>query len=342
MSDAVIGDVVGNPEWLPHAFDADGEVLTFVHVPRAARSQLMFLFDQHYGGKFAKASFPRAAVAADVEQRQTAPVHFIFHTSFSGSSLLAKALEIPGVASSMREPAIFTNLANRVIPRDGETNAERLELILRLVERPLSAGEKVVAKQSSFANRLADQILETRDLSRAVLLYSDVETYLVSLLKRGMWGRIWGRKLFINLRSWSTLKLDLGADEILELTDMQTAALAWLMQVHHFSQLAKTFGPRVMLLESNQLFAAPAATLHRVMTFFDFGLTEQDASDIANGQIFAKHSKFADRDYSVEERQRDTATVGEANAEELTMVTKWIAAVADHHGINLLAAESIT
>ena len=57
---------------------------------------------------------------------------------------------------------------------------------------------------------------------------------------------------------------------------------------------------------------------------------------------FAKHSKFADRDYSVEERQRDTATVGEANAEELTMVTKWIAAVADHHGINLLAAESIT
>ncbi len=343
---ASIGEIVRNPEWLPHAFDADGQMLTLVHVPRTARSQLMFLFDQHYGGKFTKISFAGKSVAAAMEADSgaaiAAPLHFIFHTSFSGSSLLAKALEIPGTASSMREPAIFASLANKVIRRDGEASAERLELVLQLVERPFSAGEKVVAKQSSFANRLADQILETRHLTRTLLLYSDVETYLISLLKRGMWGRIWGRKLFINLRSWSTLKLDLGADEILELTDMQAASLAWLMQVHHFNELAEKFGPRVMLLESDQLFATPAATLHQVMNFFDFGLTEQDASDIADGPIFAKHSKFADRDYSVEERRSDTATVGKAHAEELAMVAKWIATVADHHKIKLRPTASIT
>ncbi|MEO7815469.1 MAG: hypothetical protein ABIR87_08485 [Sphingomicrobium sp.] len=341
MNDVSIGDVVGNPEWLPHAYDAAGQTLTLVNVPRAARAQLMFLFDQHYGGQFAKASFAgkavAAALAADSAAHMAAPLHFIFHTSFSGSSLLAKALELPGVASSMREPAIFTNLANRMNSSDGDAAAARLELVLKLIERPLAAGEKVIAKQSSFANRLAGQILETREQSRAVLLFSDVDTYLISLLKRGMWGRIWGRKLFINLKGWSTLKLklDLKADELVQLTDMQAAALAWLMQVHHFHELATRFGPRVMLLHSDQLFTAQAASLHRVMTLFDFGLTELDASDIATGPIFAKHSKFADKDYSVEDRISDTATVGEAHAEELAMVTKWIAAVADHHGVAL-------
>jgi hypothetical protein len=335
MNEVSIRDVVRNPEWLPHTYDLDGQTLTFVDVPRPARSELRFLFDEHFGGKYRKASFPIAAVAAEADSANRAPIHFIFHTSFCGSSLLAKALEIPGTATSMREPAVLINLANRLIRNNDKGNAERLELALRLLERPFSPGEAVIAKQSNFANRLVDPVLRARHASRTVLLYSDLETYLISLLKRGMWGRILGRKLFNNLMSWSALDFDMDANEILELTDMQAAALAWLMQIHHFTALAKAFGPRVMLLESSQMFAAPATTLHQVMTFFDLGLTEQDAADIAAGPIFAKHSKFSDRDYGVEERRRDLEAVGNANAEELSMVTKWIESFAGHHGVSL-------
>lgn len=339
MNDLSIRDVVRNPEWLPHAFDPDGQELTFVHLPRAARSELMFLFDQHFAGRFTKLSFPTAAVsqaaATELVSAAQAPINFIFHTSFCGSTLLAKALEVSGVASSMREPAIFTSLANRVSQRDGRAVSDRLELVLRLLERPLAPGESVIAKQTSFANRLADHVLKARDMTRSVLLYSDLETYLVALLKRGMWGRIWGRKLFSNLRSWSTLNLDLDPDEILELTDMQAASLAWLMQIHHFDALAKEFGSRIMLLKSSQMFGAPAATLHQVMTFFDLGLNEVNATNIAAGPIFAKHSKFSDRDYSVEERRRDTEIVSKANSEEISMVVKWLESYVGHHGLSL-------
>jgi len=339
MNDVSIRDVVLDPEWLPHAYDADGQALTFVHVPRDARSELTFLFDEHFAGKFTKMSFPgasvEAALAAELDSAAQAPIHFIFHTSFSGSSLLARALEIPGAATSMREPAIFTNLANRVIQRDAQAGANRLELVLRLLERPFAPNEAVIVKQSSFANRLVDPVLRARNSSRTVLLYSDLETYLISLLKRGLKGRIWGRKLFTNLTGWSTLKFDLGPDETLELTDMQVASLAWLMQIHQFNALAKAFGPRVMLLESNEMFAAPAVTLHRVMTFFELGLSQQDAADIAAGPIFAKHSKFSDRDYDVEERRRDLETIGNANSEELSMVAKWLTSFASHHGVSL-------
>ena len=335
MREVALGEVIDNPEWLPHTYNMDGTTLTFVEVPRAARSELRFLFDEHFRDQFTKTTVAAEAVAGAIDPAARASIQFIFHTSFCGSSLLARALEIPGTASSMREPAILINLANRLIKNDDRANADRLEIALRLLERPFAAGESVVSKQSNFANRVIEPILRARAASRAVLLHSDLDTYLISLLKRGMWGRILGRKLFTNMISWSKLELGMSEDEILELTDMQVAALAYLMQIHHFRSMVKAFGSRVMMLDSSALFASPSATLHRVMTFFDFGLSEQDASDIANGPIFAKHSKFADRDYSVEERQRDTATVGEANAEELAMVTKWIAAVAGHHGIAL-------
>ena len=335
MNDVSIRDVVGNPEWLPHTYDVEGADLTFVQVSRAARAEIRFLFDEHFGGKFPKVVASAADLKSEIDAADRAPINFIFHTSFCGSSLLAKALEFPGVASSMREPAVLINVSNRLIHSDDQANADRLELALRLLERPLAPGEAVVSKQSNFANRLVEPILLARGSSHAVLLYSDLETYLISLLKRGMWGRILGRKLFANLASWSTLELGFGADEVMELTDMQAASLAWLMHIHHFRAMANAFGPRVMLLDSSEMFAAPAATLHRVMTFFGLDLTEQDAAAIADGPIFAKHSKFSDRDYSVEERRRDTELVGNANAEEISMVVKWIEAFAAHHKVAL-------
>jgi len=338
MNDVSVRDVVQNPEWLPHTYDPEGQTLIFVHVPRDARSRLRFLFDEHFKGNFSKVSAGLSEVEAEISSAQRGPIHFIFHTSFCGSTLLTRALEIPGVATSMSEPAVMINIANRLIRSNDRSNMERLELVLRLLERPLAAGESVVAKQSNFANRVAGPALSMRKESRAVLLYSDLETYLISSLKRGMWGRILGRKWFNYLRSWSPLQLGFDANEILELTDMQAASLAWLMQIHHFGELAKAFGSRVMLLESGDMFAAPADALHRVMTLFGLAQTEKDAADIAAGPIFAKHSKFMDRDYSVEERQRETEAVGNANAEEIAMVVKWLSSFAGHHGVSLWPA----
>lgn len=340
MRDVSLSDVIINPEWLPHTYNVDGQSLTFVEVSRAARSQLRFLFDEHFNDNFTKTIVPFEAIVTAIDPAPRAPIHFVFHTSFCGSSLLARALEMPGIVSAMREPAILINLANRLISSNDQANADRLELALRLLERPFLPGESVITKQSNFANRLIDPALRARPASRAVLLYSDLDTYLISLLKRGMWGRILGRKLFNNLTRWAPLKLEFEAAEILELTDMQVASLAWLMHIHQFGILAKEFGPRIMLLESSQMFAAPAATLHQVMSFFQLGRTEQEAEAVAAGPIFAKHSKFSDRDYSVEERQRDSEQVEKANSEEISMVIKWLESYAAHHDISLRPSEN--
>jgi hypothetical protein len=329
-------DVVLDPEWLPHTYDVEGANLTFVHVPRAARSQLMFLSDEHFAGNFGKAAFPVAAVAAEAAVAPRAPIHFIFHTSFCCSTLLAKALDIPGTSAALKEPDVLINLANRLIRSDDQANRQRVELALRLLERPPVPGETVIVKPTNFANRLVDVALTLRPDARAILLYSDVETFLRSLLKRGMFGRITGRKLYNQLSGWSPLNFGFSAGEVLEQTDVQVAALAWLAQIHHFDAIAKAFGPeRVLVLDSAGLLADPAAALQKAQSLFGLNLGADDVERIAAGPVFAKHSKFTDRDYGAEAREQDNKAVSEAHADELSMVMQWIKAVAAHLGAPL-------
>jgi len=324
-----------DPEWLPDTFDVEGTNLTSVLVPRSSRSELVFLSDEHFRGNFRKAAFPAAAVAAEAADAPRAPIHFVFHTSHCCSTLLAKALEVPGTTSLLNEPNVMINLANRLIRNDDKANRERLELGLRLLERPLAPGETVIVKPSNFANRSIDAVLTSRPNSRAVLLYSDLETLLLSLVKRGLFGRIFGRRLFNQIKDWSPLDFGYGQADLMEQTDVQVAALAWLMQIHHFDRLARAFKDQVVVLDASSLLADPVATLQRVQQLFEMGLEQAGIEAIASGPVFSKHSKSLGEDYSAEARERDYIAAAEAHSEEIGMVLEWIKAVAAEVGAPL-------
>jgi hypothetical protein len=151
-----------------------------------------------------------------------------------------------------------------------------------------------------------------------------------------MWGRITGRKLYSQLAGWSTLDFGFGAGELLEQTDVQIAALAWLAQIHHFDAIAKAFGPeRVVVLDSADLIADPAAALQKAQALFGLKLEQADIEKIVHGPVFSKHSKFSERDYSAEAREQDHKAVTDAHADELSMIIQWIKAVAAHVGAPL-------
>lgn len=336
MTEISVREVALDPEWLPHTYDVDGANLISVRVPRHSRSELVFLSDRHFAGNFEKAAFPPSAIAAEVANAERAPIQFIFHTSHCCSTLLGKALEVPGTSSLLNEPDVFINLANRFIRSDDSSNLERLELVLRLLERPFAPGEKVIVKPTNFGNRIAEPILATRPDSRAILLYSDLETLLFSLAKRGMFGWIFGRQLFNQISQWSPLDFGYSPTELLEQTDMQITALAWLMQMHHLDALARVFGPeRAMLLDSSWLLADPAAALGKAQTLFGLGLDSAQVEAIASGPVFAKHSKTPGQDYGVDAREQERKATADVHAEDIAMVVEWIKAVAAQVGAPL-------
>jgi hypothetical protein len=329
-------DVALNPEWLPHAFDAGGQQLTSVFVPQSAREELLFLADAHFANRFDKATLPTAPVAAAATEAEQAPLHFIFHTSFCCSTLLARALDVPGAASSLREPNILVNLAERLIHGNPQQVRPSLELAARLLARPFASGEAVVVKPSNFANALIEPLLTIRPASRAVLLYSDTATFLRSLLKRGLLARINARKLYLNLSSWSAVRFGFSEAESFEQTDLQVAALAWLMHIAQFQQVAARFGAdRVMILDAADLLADPARALGRVQAFFGLGLGQDRVSAIATGPVFSRHSKSSDMDYDSEARRRDHDALMEVHGAELNMVLQWLNAVAAQVGVPL-------
>ena len=336
MRDVSIREVALDPEWLPHTYDVQGSTLTSVRVPHDARSDLVFLSDRHFAGKFPKAAFPWTEIARESADAEQAPVHFIFHSSHCCSTLLGKALEVPGVSSLLNEPDIMINLANRFIRSDDKANRERLELVLRLIARPSSPNERVIVKPSNFGNRLAEVILATRPNTRAVLLFSDLETLLFSLAKRGMFGWIFGRQLFNQIRQWSPLDFGYSPAQLLEQTDMQITALAWLMQIHHLDAIARKFGPdRVLLMDSKELLASPMVSLEKSQALFGLELEPAELERIVAGPVFSKHSKTLGRDYDASAREQEHKATANAHAEDIAMVLEWIKAVANQLSVSL-------
>jgi hypothetical protein len=315
-------------------------MLTSVLVPRESRAELMFLSDEHFRDRFRKVAHPARELAAEAAGAAQAPLHFLFHTAFCGSTLMANALDIPGRAFGLKEPDVLINLANRFIRSDDASNRERLRLVLRLLARPFEEGEAVIVKPTNFANRLILPALETSPGSRAVLLYSDLATLLRSILKRGMWGRIWGRRLYLSASSWSSLDLGYSAEESFVLTDLQALGLAWLMQIHHFGEVARAMGQRVLTVDSAAFIADPAPTLLRIASLFELDVDESAISKVVGGPAFARHSKFADQGYGRAEREADQDAAEAAHGEEIEMVVKWIDAVAAHMRVDLNPASA--
>lgn len=333
MTSPTARELALDPEWIPHAFDEGGAQLTSVLVPIEARNSLVFLTDGQFRGAFQKASAPATRVKDEAAALNEAPIHFVFHSSFCCSTLLAKALAQPRVSTSLSEPNILVNVADQT-NETSLVSEMKLDLALRLLARPFENSEAIVVKPSSFANRLIEPILQLRPNARGVLLYSDAETFLSSVVRRGLLGRINARKLYRNLASWTKLRFGFSDLEIFEQTDLQIAALAWLMQIAHFDRLARDLGKdRLIVLDAAKLLASPAVELERVQSFFGLGLSGPQIHAIVGGPVFSKHSKSADRDYDANARKDDRIAVLKDHREELDMVLQWLGAVRDHLGV---------
>lgn len=340
MVSSTLREVATDPRWLPHTFDVAGSMLTSVFVPRIRRGDLMFLSDEHFAGQFEKTTYPAPEIAEAARECTQAPIHFIFHTALCGSTLMVKAFDVPGHAHAVKEPDVLINLANRFIRSDDRSNRERLGLILRLLARPFEPDEAIVVKPSNIANRLALPILEARPETRAVLLYSDVRSLLRSIVNRGMWGRIWGRRIFHSVIRWTSLDFGYSPEETFVLTDLQALALGWLMQVHHFAEIRRRVGDRVMLVDSADFLADPAQTLQRISRLFELNLDQCAIDEVVKGPTFARHSKFSERGYGRAERTADHSAAEAAHHEELEMVVKWVETVAAHLNVDLRPAST--
>ncbi len=316
-------------------FSPAGDSLVFVRVPQEVRDQHPFLNGDALNG-LERATLPFEAVRRAAQSRDCVPLHWIFHTAFCGSTLLAKALATTGSSEALKEPAILLNLYFRFSRGNEESELERLDVILSLLARSFAGSKSMVVKTPCMVAPLAPHIMRLRPRSRAALLHSNLRTFLLAVAKRGIRGRSWGRQVFANCRQAIPLEFGFDPNETLQHTDLQIAGLAWLMRRWLFDRIFVDLGPdRVRQITADQLYDDPASTLLSLSEFFGLRSDPDAIQAIVDGPTFRLHSKEAGREFSNADREREVEGLNEVHQEEVEVVMKWLKALGDQHGLQL-------
>lgn len=320
-------------EWLAHRYDPGHDAVQFKHVTRSAHRAAAFLTDENLPTEPAIVPIRRAeAVAARPER---APVHFVFHSAFCLSTLIARAFDRPGWAMGLKEPVILNDLIGW--KRRGASWPDVVRVLdgaLTLLQRPFAPGEALLVKPSNITNALAEPILDSRPDARALLLHAPLTDYLNSVARKGLEGRLWVRTLLLGLHDDGLLDLGFDVRALLGQTDLQVAATGWLAQQALFVRLHARYGSRVATLDSATLTADPSAAMQALARHYGLALDAAGLAEMLAGPAFTSHSKTGER-FGAAARvaeQRDAAAI---HADEIEKVAVWAKAVAQAANIPL-------
>ena len=313
-------------------------------MPRDVHRGCTFITDEHLPNVDKYELISRADLAQ--VPLQTAPMHFIFHSAYCCSTMMARAFDIPGVSMGLKEPVVLNDMIGwRRRGADRQKLATVLDTSLDLLARPMGDDQAVIVKPSNICTPLAIPALKLRPESRALLLYAPLESYLQSIAKKEMWGRIWVRDVLIGTLKDGYAVGGFSPEELLQLTDLQVAAIGWLSQHAAFARIIEAIGSdRVRTLDSDSFLANQSTTLQALNRFFGLAMSDEKIAEVRNGPAFTSHSKLdqAKRGavFDADARQREQSEMAALHGSEIEMVSQWAKAVAASQQIKIdLGAE---
>jgi len=320
-----IAAILADARWLAYRYDRNRDEVQFVWLPRQTHRQLAFLTRPEIAQATPRHAVPRGAIAEHLSFPQ-APLHLILHSGLTGSTQLTHAMDRQGVAMTLSEPPILSDIVR--YRRAGATAKQTdalIDDILALLARPFSPGEAMIVKMNSIGNALGTQILSRRPTSKALCLHASLPLYLASIARKGLEGRLWARRLFATLRGAGLTDIGFSDDEFFEHTDLQIAADAWLILHRTMGDAASRFGARVAAADSEVVIARPQDTLAAIAKYFALDL---DAAAIAADPALTRHSKTGEA-FNAGRRLQELRAATEAHRAEIETVSGWARQVAD-------------
>jgi hypothetical protein len=326
--------IARDPTWFPHRYDPGEDVFHLVRLDRAAHDRASFLTDAYLPAEAPRLVLGRRELRD--KAMPSGPVHFLFHSAFCCSTLVTRLLDRPGVAMALREPMVLQDVvAFRRTGAPAPRVAAALADSMALLARPFAPGEAVVVKPSNLLNAVAGDLLDGLPAARALLLHAPLRTFLVSIAKQGLWGRTGVRQLMVALCQDGVAPFGFDGNALMGQTDLQVAALGWLMQQALFATLAARFGPsRVATLDSETLLARPADAVERLAALFALPIDRDRAAEIAGGKALRRHSKSGVA-FDPQARANEYDDAAALHGDEIDKVTVWAEAVAASAGLAL-------
>src|SRR5579859_3217276 len=293
-------ELATGPDYLLQELDLSRRECGFLHLDPGAYRASAFLDHRIKSGRRDPFRAPLDAMTRlRVAAASTAqpPVHYIFHTAFCCSTLISRSLDLEGVCTGLREPPVLMQLANAK-RNDAPGWQDGLDTALFLLAKCGTPGEVMLIKPTNAANNLAEDVLAMPRTGGVLLLYSSLQYFLVSILKKGEQGRAFVRQLFAVLRMDSERTRGMDLEALSRLTDLQIAAFTWYAQMDTYLRLLEQH-PRahVATLDCDAFLAQPLETLVKLAAFFGMDVGRERLAQVVAGPIFAKSSKNTADDY---------------------------------------------
>lgn len=323
--------IVRDAGWLAHRYDPGHDAFHFRRVERDARAAIPFLTDLHLGDEAAPVVLRRSDCQAAAPPPH-APLHFLFHSAYCASTMLAQALDRPGIATSLSEPVLLNDMVGwRRRGADPRVHGRVMDDALAMLGRGFIPGEAVVVKPSNIFNPLARGALMLRPQARAILLHAPLRSFLLSVARKGLWCRLWCRELLESYLADGYVQLGFEARDFFRQSDLQVAAVGWLAQQQAFAALIDWAPDRTASLDSETLTHDPAKAAAAAMAHFQLA---DDSSALSSHPAFSRNSKSG-APFAAGERQRDLAEAEAAYGEEIEQVVGWAEVVAERASIPL-------
>ena len=328
-----------NPEWFAHRYVESADAFRLIKLARAEHAAMPFLTDEYLGADRPAHDIPAAECLAGLSH---GPLHFLFHSAFCGSTLVTRALDRPGLAMGLSEPQLLNDIVGfRRRGAPPQAVARAADGALRLLGRPFAAGEAVVIKPSNLLNPLADLLLAVQPNAQALFLYAPLETFLISVVRKGLHCRLWVRELLEGFMREGYAEFGFTPEDYFRQSDLQVAAVGWLAQHRHFAMLAAKYGPaRIATLDADLMTAQPARAMAAVIAHYGLAADAAAVSEIVAGPAFSHHSKSGAA-FTAEQRTTEYAQARAAYGEEIGMVTVWAERVAETFGIAMAAPNAL-
>ncbi|MEP3781647.1 MAG: hypothetical protein ABJM53_08865 [Parasphingorhabdus sp.] len=240
----------------------------------------------------------------------------------------------------LKEPVVLNDMIGwQRRGADAAKQREAMDQSLTLLSRPFGEDQAVIIKPSNICNPLAIEMLKMRPEAKALLLYAPIEGFLKSIAKKEMWGRIWVRDVLIGTLKDGYAIGGFSHEELLQLTDLQVAAIGWLSQHALFARVIEEIGAdRVKTLDSDTFLGQSPETIAALSELYGLGMNKAQIRAVIEGPAFTSHSKLdqAKRGqvFDAKTRDEEQQKVAQVHGAEIEMVATWTKAVAESQGIN--------
>jgi hypothetical protein len=320
-------DVWASPEWYPVRIDVPSRTLQFVRMsPDTYRASVFLDSRMRHLSEICQVTLEDLLSNRPPRLDADASVHYIFHTAFCCSTLLARYIELLPHVLVLKEPGILSQVAVTPWASDREQR-EAVKLTLALLSRTYEARHVVAIKASDWCNSLATTALHLNKHSTATFQMVPLRSFLLAVLKSARRRRWAHSRARLARRDTSEVGF-LSNISAQSFSDAQAAAFIWIANARTCEILTKgVHAGRVKPLDGEHLAAQPGPQLHRVIADSCLDRHGIDYAHLANSSVSHSYSKGRGGPFNHEQRTLELRRLEERLRPEVDAGLSWAAEV---------------